>query len=151
MRRVAIWPVTVLLATVFSGCGGDDTKPMADLVPVSGTVSFDGKPLEQGRIMFAPDDVTIGQPASGVITNGEFTVITTVSAPGVVAGKYKVRIEAFEGDGATEMPAPSGTPESMLLNQRTSLIPMKYGDVKSSGLEVEVESGMDPLKFDLEP
>ena len=146
MRRVTIWSAAVLMATAITGCAGDDSKPMANLVPVTGTVTFDGKPLEQGRVMLVPEDEKAGQPASGAVTSGNFTVITTVSAPGVVAGKYKVRIESLEGGGATVMPAPGEKPK-----KPKSLIPEKYGDLKNSGLEAEVKAGMAPLKFELKP
>ncbi len=132
---------------ISAGCGGGDgTKPLANLVPVSGTVSLEGKPLAQGTVAFIPEGP--GQSASGKISNGSFTMATTVSAPGVVAGKYKVQIDSKEqpAAGAAAAPPPSGA-----VAPPKSLIPAKYSDVKTSGLEVDVVKGMPAIKWDLKP
>ncbi|MDB5337021.1 MAG: hypothetical protein JWN70_2640, partial [Planctomycetaceae bacterium] len=139
---------TIILGLlVLAGCGGDDVKPFNNLVPVSGTVSFDGKPVPQGSVSFTPVDPT-GQAASSKITNGSFKMLTTVSAPGVIAGKYKVRIESKElpPEGAAAAPPPTGAVKPV-----KSLIPAKYGDVNTSGLEVDVVKGMPAIKWDLKP
>ena len=63
--------------------------------------------------------------------------------PGVVAGKYKVRIEALDG--------PPPDPTKLPITEQKSLIPKKYNDLKTSGLEVDAFAGMDDIKWELKP
>lgn len=141
LRAISV-ALTCLMSLLLAGCGGSsDVKPIANLVPCQGTVTLDGKPLEQGTIFFAPVDEKTGQSAVGAIKAGNFDVSTTVSAPGVVAGKYKVRIDSYEivqlkpGEMSTTLPP--------------SLIPARYNNIATSGLEVEVAKGMPPIKLEL--
>ncbi|MDB5335624.1 MAG: hypothetical protein JWN70_1243 [Planctomycetaceae bacterium] len=146
--RISIWScrlIGALCLVVAGGCNGDDTKPFKNLVPVTGYVSFQGEPLEHGIVSFAPV-APDGQAATGQVTNGRFTMMTTVSARGVIAGKYKVIVESNEtSDGA-----PSTNP-SQLYAKPKSLIPEKYKSVATSGLEIEVVSGMPAPNWNLEP
>ena len=128
-----------------AGCSGDGTEPLKNLVPVSGTITYDGEPLDQGVVSFAPVEPG-GQSATGKIVDGKFTMQTTVSAPGVVAGKYKVLVESTE----TLDSAPSTNPTDLYAKPK-NLIPARYNDVKTSGLEIEVVSGMSPPSWNLEP
>lgn len=147
MFRGRIVPIAMLASICLTGCGGGDgVKPLPNLVPVSGTVTYDGKPLPQGTVQLAPaDPASKLQSASGEIKNGSFTLATTASAPGVMAGKYKVRIAAYEGGNA----APSMPLPGQAAAKPKSLLPEKYLDPSKSGLEVDVVKGMAPLKFDL--
>ena len=145
--RALIRPLGLFIvvgALGLSGCGGGDgVKPFDNLVPVSGTVTVEGKPLAQGTVEFIPEAPT-GQTASGKVSNGSFTMSTTVSAPGVVAGKYKVQIDSKE-------PLAAGPPPTGKVEPPKSLIPVKYADAKTSGLEVDVVKGMPAIKWDLKP
>jgi hypothetical protein len=133
-----------LMVLLIFGCGGSgDIKPIANLVSCSGTVTLDGAPLKQGIVSFAPVNPTAGQPATGAIKDGKFTMATTVSAPGVVAGQYKVSVQSFDQEKA-----PSTNPSDMV-KKPTSLIPEKYLDITKSGLEAEVKKGMTPIKLEL--
>lgn len=78
----AIVLISVLPASL-TGCG----KP-ADMVPVSGTVTVKGKPLEAGRIMFNPVTGGEGESAIGDVVNGKFTLFTVTEGDGVLIGKY---------------------------------------------------------------
>lgn len=72
---------------VAAGCG-----PRAVVVPVSGRVEVDGKPLTTGGIMVVPDE---GRAASGSIgSDGRFTLSTFKEGDGVVKGRHKVEIFA---------------------------------------------------------
>ncbi|MDB5343611.1 MAG: hypothetical protein JWP89_1988 [Schlesneria sp.] len=126
------------------GCGGSgDIKPIANLVPCSGTITLDGVPLKQGIVSFAPTTPSAGQPATGPIKDGKFTVATTASAPGIVAGQYKVSVQSFE------QAKTGSTNPSDMTKKPVSLVPEKYLDIKQSGLEVEVKKGMPPVKLEL--
>jgi hypothetical protein len=118
----------VLLAIL--GCASGD-KP----APVTGSVKYKGKPLEQGTILFYPE---VGRPASGQIVAGEIVDVTTYNIDdGVLPGKCRVAIQAVENAG------------DMYKKQR-SLIPDNYATPEKSGLTAEVSGGSDsPLVFEL--
>ena len=150
MIRISTWSgcVVLLVCTLFiGGCTGGDVSPMKNLVPVSGTVTFEGEPLEEGMVTFAPEDPG-GQPAIGKISNGRFTMATTASSPGVIAGKYKVRIESNLDSGAGDLPPLKAGDVPV---RPKSLIPAKYNDINTSGLQLEVSKGMAAPSWDLKP
>jgi len=132
------------LLVVIAGC--NSAKPIAGSVPVSGTVTFNGQPLEQGEVWFAPESGGKGQPATGQIKNGKFTMVTTASSPGVVAGKYKVSIISNKPFTPPKLGTP---PDPKTGPQPESLIPKKYNDITTSGLEVDVKAATSSLTFAL--
>ena len=84
------------------GCGGGSD---ADLLDLSGNVTFDGKPLPHGHITFTPDSSKkhTGPQGYAVIENGTFD--TSAAGKGVVPGPHLVYITGFEqkpADGADE-------------------------------------------------
>ena len=81
------------LLLVMTSCGTDDG--FGKRYSVSGTVTYNGKPLEKGEISFVPDDPT-GVGATGTIENGSYTLSTGGNKDGARAGKYKVTISAKE-------------------------------------------------------
>jgi hypothetical protein len=75
------------------GCGG---KPEIERLPVSGTVTVNGQPLSSGRIRFTPQVGTVGPAGAAGVANGKFSI---PAEAGVVAGEYRVEIEAEENLG----------------------------------------------------
>lgn len=144
MKRSLARSLSVLLCLCAAGCvDNSGGKRIGNLVPVTGTVTFDGQTLEKGTVQFFPADPTSAcQSAIGEIKDGKFTMMTTISAPGVVAGDYQVRITAT--DSVQDTPAPGETPVAP-----DSLIPEKYGNINTSGLEVTISPGDAPLQFEL--
>lgn len=138
--RVIIAAMVCLL--YLAGCSGSDATAIKNLVPVSGSITLEDEPLESGTVFFVPEQAG-GQPASGQISNGKFTMLTTVDAKGVVAGKYLVRIESRD--------TPEPSPKDLYPKPGPSLIPEKFTDPKTSGLMVDVESGMPAINWNLKP
>jgi hypothetical protein len=144
VMRMRLCELCMIAATLLAGSGCSQEKSFSDLVPCRGTVVMKGEPLKQGTVTFAPMDEKKGQLAVGKVTNGSFTMRTTAEAAGVVAGKYKVRVESYE--------APAGMPSDksgQMPSPPASLIPVKYADIATSGLEVDVTDRMGPLRFEL--
>lgn len=90
--RRTVDPAAVVLAAgacLFAfGCG----RP---LVPVSGTVTFDGKPVTGGSVAFLPlskgPDGKGARPGSGVVQpGGGYRLGSHVANDGVMAGSYRV-------------------------------------------------------------
>ena len=77
---------------VLSGCGGPD------MAPVKGRVTFDGKPVKEAAIAFAPvpaddKDKEPGKPATGFTDeNGYFDLSTYKPLDGAKVGKHKVTV-----------------------------------------------------------
>lgn len=118
-----------LLLLLTSGCGGDGK------VPVSGSVSFDGQPVERGEISFVP--VEAGQsPDGGTIENGQFAFRTT-------PGAKRVEIRASR-------PLPPEKQTDAAGTFYEDFIPARYNRESSLQQEVPAE-GASGLKFDLVP
>ena len=94
-RFLALLAVCGVVA--ITSCGTEDG--FGKRYAVSGTVTYNGSPLEKGTISFVPDDPkSVG--ASGVIENGSYTLSTAGEKDGARAGKYKVTISSKEDASA---------------------------------------------------
>lgn len=115
------------VAVVALGVAGPACKRNPRVVPVSGTVLYNGKPLPFGSIQFQPDK---GQAAMGEIqSDGSFKLSSYVLDDGAVPGRHLVSISCYEG----QRPGAAGTSVGRLL------IPLKYTRLGSSGLSAEVK------------
>lgn len=129
--------LAVLLAAV-AGCGGGGPE----LAPVSGTVTLDGRPVEDAAVMFSPIDG--GPVASGTTdSQGEFR-LTCLNRPGAVVGKHRVavskqKVTGIDEDGNLE---PGGI-------QTEWLVPERYAKPDTSGLTATVGGEELEHTFDL--
>lgn len=123
--RRSLFLLLLIAAPIMAGCGSGGPGEYA----VTGTVTFDGQPVEQGEIRFLPADMQ-GTPYAGQITNGKFECRVT-------EGQKRVEINATR-ESAT--PAPDGLPNF------ESYIPAAYNS--ESKLTAEIK-GNDTLTFDL--
>ncbi len=125
MRHYAFWMILEIAVCCAVGCG-----PKA--VDVAGTITYNGKPLdEEGcNIVFqGPAGQSVAAP---VAANGEY------KASRVVAGPNKVAIY-YHNPEATKSREPGvKAPRS---NSPLRNLPRKYGDVKTSELTVDVDTG----------
>jgi hypothetical protein len=145
-------------ALVMTSCGTDDG--LGKRFPVSGSVTYNGQPLEKGKISFIPDDPkNIG--ASGTIEKGSYTLSTGGQNDGARAGKYKVTISAKE-DSVAKAKAdfardnkgqdPGYLPGRYLAaaeSKAKSLIPAGYGDSTTTNLTAEVKEQSNSIDFKL--
>jgi hypothetical protein len=113
------------------GCGDNRGR-----VPVTGTVLFDGKPLESGTVRFGGDQ---GAAGVGQIVNGSFSLNETGSQKGVLPGKYDVLIASWVEERGSVRPDGSFSPG-------ITRIPLLYLDPEKSGLKAEVAKGQ-PNRF----
>lgn len=81
---------TFLSALVMAGCSSSDRHS------VSGDVTLDGKPMENGSISFRPVPGNDSNTAGGTISNGKFHLPAN---HGLKPGKYMVTIHAVELTG----------------------------------------------------
>lgn len=153
-------------ALVMISCGGGDDG-LGKRYPVSGTVTYNGSPLEKGSISFVPDDPK-GLGGSGSIENGAYTMSTGGNGDGVQVGKYKVTITAKE-DASAKAKADfdkaraarkevTGTEENAVIPRQfmvkaeaeaKSLIPRGYGDPLTTTQTAEVKAQSNTIDFKL--
>jgi len=114
----------VLLAPIaLTGCG--PTR-----VPLQGSVTYDGKPIESGTVVFVPEDPKIAKPGA-VITNGKYA-FEPATAP--TPGKYKVQITRNEKTGVKKPNGLGGTTE-----ETKQTLPEKYNTKSELTYEVKAD------------
>ncbi len=124
-------------AAVCIGCG--EANPLGRLT-VSGSVSFDGQPLEQGTIRFDPLDADSSVGMGTVIVNGRYALGETQGLP---LGTYRVAITSPESVLATSPTMDSSKPPELPRER----IPVCYNT--QSELHVTIDQ-KKPNTFDFE-
>jgi hypothetical protein len=130
-----------LMTTAWLGCGGG-----LRLVPVEGTVTLDGQPLEAAAVLFEPDGG--GKPATGTTdAAGNFVLTTIETGDGAVPGANKVAVIKVNVLGTRPV---GGDAESGDMEEEVEYVtPIEYANTRTSPLTIEVESGMEPLTIEL--
>lgn len=126
----------VLASAVAAGC-----RSGIELLPVSGVVTLDGKPVEQATVLFKPETgpVAYGQTDAA----GRFE-LSTAGRKGAVPGKHLVSITKTKvtGVGNDEMVDPEKVKTEWI-------VPQKYTDPEKSGLTAEVARGKTTFEYHL--
>ena len=140
----------VFLLAVVLGCSGGGSRKTGD---VSGTVTYDSLPLENGVIQFTPQDG--GPTAGGSIKDGKYT------ANNVTVGKNKVEIRAtgtpasekggFSYMGAEEMKANMAHKGAAKIEAKKKTAKTLPSDAVGNNQTQEVTTGKQTLNFDLMP
>jgi hypothetical protein len=116
-----------LLAAALCCLAAMGCRPAAEqLAPVKGKISYRGRPLQGGTIVFIPDAArgTNGNLAvADIQLDGSF-VLKTNDVLGAVPGHHKITISWLQPTAAGVAPQ--------------SYVPLKYGDPQQSGLTCEV-------------
>jgi major membrane immunogen (membrane-anchored lipoprotein) len=155
-RCLAVLAVPALF--ILASCGTEDG--FGKRYPVSGTVKYNGSPLEKGEISFVTEDMSKNFGATGTITNGSYTLSMGGDSDGAQAGKYKVTISAkedysekaradFQKETGSTSPKVLGTFAAKAAAAAKSLIPAGYGDARTTTLKAEVEAKSNTLDFNL--
>jgi hypothetical protein len=140
----AHWLLGVALVPVL-GCAQAGPK----IVPVSGVVTLNGKPLADATVTFAPvapdgENNAAGDSSIGKTNaNGEYTLTTSRGVPGAIVGKHRVRVSLFaqQQNPESDAPLPPGAVKDK--------IPVRYNGVEPV-LKFEVKpNGPNKADFDL--
>jgi hypothetical protein len=136
------------------GCGG------VRQFPVEGLVSLDGSPENDAAITFIP--AAGGRPGlASTDANGRFTVREAGMVNGLLAGRYRVVVfKAVISRGRTiSAPAPGPHPDGqpvpmidlIIGDERIEryIVPERYANPETSGLEVTVAGPTKDLIFSL--
>lgn len=157
-RQLRAWTVLVVsgigLATT-AGCG-DDTG-LGTRYSVSGTVTYNGTPLEKGQITFEPvKSEGSSRAANGVIEKGSYSLTTATPGDGALPGEYKVKIVAKEVDDSKvreTIAQKGGGGRQLEIAKATkaakNLIPAKYQLTETSQLTATVKEQSNTFDFDL--
>ena len=156
-RCFAVLAVPALL--VLASCGAEDDG-LGKRYPVSGTVTYNGSPLEKGEISFVTEDMSKNFGAAGTVTNGSYKLSMGGASDGAQAGKYKVTISAkedysekaqadFQKETGSTSPKVLGNFVAKAAAAAKSLIPAGYGDARTTTLKAEVEAKSNTLDFNL--
>ncbi|MEX0794576.1 MAG: carboxypeptidase regulatory-like domain-containing protein [Pirellulaceae bacterium] len=133
------WMALAFVGSVLlGGCAGPESE-YPPTVPVEGTVTYQGQPLEGALVAFKRTD---GKGAVGrTDAGGRFQLTTYTTNDGAEVGSYQVEIVKYE-------PAPEELPEGVTLPLKPE-IPERYGKASTSQLEAEVTADGGSFTFDL--
>ncbi|QDU26002.1 hypothetical protein ETAA8_10740 [Anatilimnocola aggregata] len=125
---------------------GCDTGPR--MIPVSGVVTLDGKPVKNAAVMFL--STSGGRPAEGITdAEGRYSLTTFKFGDGAVEGQHSVSVTGVESIGNPG----SYTPEGMISGSGTQreiwFVPQKYSNPATAGIQCEVSPSQNKHDFDL--
>ena len=141
MKTLKVLAASAGLATLMAfGCGSKDST-----VRVWGTVTYRGKPVEDGEILFSPLPDTMAPSTGGMIHQGHYDVPPTVCP--VLGGNYRVEIRAMVKTGrkVTNVLNPKGPP----VNAYANLIPSEFNAKSKLTVTISPESSEKALDFHL--
>jgi hypothetical protein len=115
--------VFAIVCALVAGCNSD--PPSAE---ISGTITYDGKPVEAGHISFFPRNGK-GTTSGGEIVKGAYT------AKGVSFGEMDVKINATKVTGTRKL-YPSD-PKSAVIELRGEMLPERYHEKTTLMLDVK--------------
>jgi hypothetical protein len=119
-----------MVTSTLAGCSKPDQ--VGTTFPVSGTVTFEGRPLTAGMVSFWADGARGNrlelQPISTIDAEGHYS-LSTLGKKGAPPGWYKVVVVA-----SLVVPGPQG----METRVGQPLIPRRYGNRNATELIVEV-------------
>jgi hypothetical protein len=122
---LVVWCAAAVAA---AGCGA--AQDPHGRQPVSGTVTFQGTPLDAGTIEFLPPDPGKGLSARTLIRAGKYQVPREQGLP---PGTYRVLITSPVGDEKAEPVGPPGMKMPPLGSER---IPARYNTQSKETVEV---------------
>lgn len=144
MRNISLF-IAILTTVVLAGCSGKLATVM-----VTGTITYEGKPLADAEISFSPVTEGKGHPAYGITDGSGKYVLQTILGDvgaGTTPGEYMVTVAKLEkpkqvsqapqtdSSGRPIVTAASLGPPPRL----KSFIPDRYASVDTSELTATVE------------
>jgi hypothetical protein len=146
--------VAALLALPTVGCGDGTSEPK--LVPLSGTVTLNGKPLEGATIVFVPAQGNKEQTSATDITGAEGNYkAMTGSRNGVAPGRYTVIVEKPSPpagpmiEGTDDDPYMASIIEKTKTRGKLTGVALKKGAKSKSSFDREVPESGGVIDLDL--
>ena len=144
-----------LLGIAAIALGGCDSGLKYEHAKVHGKVTYQGKPLTFGSVLFMPMEAPkegLIQPASGSINPDGTYELKSQSDAGAILGEHRVLVIAVDGGKPAEVteeakgPSPANASKS---GQYKSAIPKKYSDPGASPLIRKVVPGDNTIDIDI--
>jgi hypothetical protein len=147
-------------AVVIASCGTSSDYGVGQRYPVSGTVTYNGQPLEKGMISFVPDTPK-SAGATGAIEKGAYALSTVGDRDGARPGKYKVTITSKEDSyskAQADFQKLSGREPGVFVPRHLAAqaaaeakdnIPAGYGNTSTTTLTAEVKEQSNTINFEL--
>jgi hypothetical protein len=136
-NKFSLFTFFILFAVLINAIAGCSGSPAT--ARVTGTVTFDGKPLANAGVEFLPED---GSRSSFGETDasGKYELKFSASAIGAIPGKHKVVIRTGSSDDGVDRESSGGKKETL---------PARYNS--ASELTAELKGGNNVVDFDLKP
>lgn len=134
--RAGLLALAALALTPLS-CGRDGPE----MASVSGTVTYQGKPVPMGTITFVSPDPLRRNAIGHIDANGRYRLQTETPGDGAQLGDYDVTVYSHDEkilDYKPKVPVPPKI-----------LTPAKYENPKTSGLKKTVKSGSNTFNIEL--
>ncbi len=135
LRSWQIFVFALLLCGTVAGCG----KSGPARASVSGTVTFDGAPVEEGMIEFIPFPGVVGPPVQIAIKDGKFS---SPKDSGPTVGKNNVQITAMKKTGKKVKTIMGEESDEVV-----QYIPPQYNQLTQ--LNTEITTGTNNVDFEL--
>ena len=135
IRTTLVLGIILLLG---AGCG----KSRQNRASIQGEVTLDGKPLEQGSILFTPLEGTKGTVAGGRIEGGRYRFS---GDKGPAVGQNRVEICAWRKSG--KMVQKPLAPRGEMIEGSVEAISPRFNS--ASVLKVEIEPGENTANFEV--
>ena len=164
MRNSFLWLGAVALMVSSLGCGAESE----DVNPVSGKITYDGKPLADARIRLQATDAGASRVyACDSAADGTFNIEAVYAEEtkmGAPVGKYKVMVGKFEKTAAPETSDPDADEAAELEMveqmqeggadptegmQSKTQINAKFNNPSTTPLTLEVKAGENTFTLDL--
>lgn len=134
LRRVF---VAAVLAAATVGCGSKTEGPSAE---VTGSVTLDGKPLDNAEIQFVPKgNATLGLHTAKTDASGRFRVTRDAPNNPVKPGTYAVLVSKVTGGNDPSQPGGG-------MDAQKNEVPAVYQDRSKTPLAAEVRDGATELQ-----
>lgn len=133
-RQLQVCAIAAVALT--AGCGRTTGPARYDL---SGSITYDGKPVPAGSIVFAPDTSkgNDGPGASADIKDGKYRL---VSGRGTIGGPHVARISGFDGKPIQDGPIINPMGKPLFANVQISVDLPKQA--ATHNIDVPVQKGM---------
>ena len=136
-QSIGTLPFAIAVCYLIAGCG------KSDVVSVSGTLTYKGKPVTNAFVNFVPEN---GRPSIGETDqNGRFTLTYDPQTKGAQLGKHRVFVTHNEVADATLPGTIPGEPPKLSAEMKEFF--NKYGG-DNSKVEVTIDGATDDLKLD---
>jgi hypothetical protein len=143
MKQLGSHTAALAALLFLSGCG---SKSELDMVPIKGEVTYNGKPVTEGSVVYIPVESTGRQATGKLQPDGTFELTTREANDGAVAGEYRIVVHAVKAPWE-EMPSR----EEMEKRGRQPVVmkftvPERYTKPETSGLIDSVDSSHSGFK-----